>query len=478
MKKRFLSYVLLAAAIILLGPGCTKVTDIKPEDRISSDVAFQTPARINAAVIGVYNALQSPEFLSGRSLVYSDVLGQDVVILGDYFSSIFRYRMLASDAYATNEWTAGFTAIQVANRVIEGIQANASIAGNLTNSYIGECRFGRALAMLTLVDHFAQPYNFTPTASHLGIPVITKSSVTYTSADLVPRNTVAEVYTQIISDLQFAEANIVPDQGDASVQRANNLAATALLARVYLYKGDYANAKIEAEKVISSGVYSLNANQSGAFGPGNYQSAESVFSISNNQNDNPNTNNALPMHYSPPPSGRGDLAASRTFLNLPGFAADDKRRALFVVVTGNTYTTKYADVATRGDWAPIIRYPEVLLTAAEASVRASNTVDAISLGRLNLVRDRSRVSAAQYTLADFSSAQSFIDAVLLERRIELAFEGHRIEDLGRTKQGVTGKQADDYSPLPDVAYGANQLVFPIPEHDTKLNPNLKQNPGY
>ncbi|HEY0177966.1 MAG TPA: RagB/SusD family nutrient uptake outer membrane protein, partial [Pedobacter sp.] len=170
--------------------------------------------------------------------------------------------------------------------------------------------------------------------------------------------------------------------------------------------------------------------------------------------------------------------ASKTFLNLPGFAADDKRRELFVVVTGNTYTTKYADVATRGDWAPIIRYPEVLLTAAEASVRASNTVDAISLERLNLVRDRSRVSAAQYTLADFPSAQSFIDAVLLERRIELAFEGHRIEDLGRTKQGVTGKQADDYSPLPDVAYGANQLVFPIPEHDTKLNPNLKQNPGY
>lgn len=478
MKKR-LSYIFLAAAVVLLQAACTKVTDIQPVDRISSDLSFTTPDKINADVIGVYDGLQSPEFLAGRSLIYSDVLGQDVIDVTGFFNTIFHYTMLASDPYASNEWTAGYAAIQRANRVIEGIQANLSVAGTSANTYIGECRFARALAMLTLVDHYAQPYNFTADASHLGIPVITKSSVTFTSADLVARNTVAEVYTQMIADLQFAEANLVVSQADASVQRANSYAASALLARVYLYKGDYANAKLEEEKVIASGAYSLNADQASSFGPGNYQTAESVFSISNNANDNPNTNNALPMHYTPIASGgRGDLVISKTFLNLPGFAADDKRRALMTVVANYTYTTKYPDVATRGDWAPIIRYPEVLLTAAEASVRQSNIVDATSLAQLNMVRDRSRVSAAQYTIASFPTAQSFIDAVLLERRIELAFEGHRIEDAERNKQGITGKQADDYSALPDQPYGADHLIFPLPQYDTKLDPNLKQNPGY
>jgi len=476
MKKRFLSYISLAVLVILLQAACTKVTDIQPVDRISSDLAFTTPDKINSAVIGVYDGLQSADFLAGRSLIYSDLLGQDIIDVTGFFNTIFHYTMLASDSYAKNEWTAGYAAIQRANRVIEGINANLPIAGTSANTYIGECRFARALSMLTLVDHFAQPYSFTADGSHLGIPVVTKSSVNFSSSDLISRNTVAEVYTQIISDLQFAEENLVADQGDASVQRANNYAASALLARVYLYKGDYANAKLEEEKVINSGVYGLNADQAAAFGPGNYKTLESVFSISNNANDNPNTNNALPMHYSP--DGRGDLVVSKTFLNLPGFAADDKRRALFTVVGDYTYTSKYPDVQTRADWAPIIRYPEVLLTAAEASVRQSNTVDQTSLDRLNLVRDRSRVSAAKYTLASFPTAQSFIDAVLLERRIELAFEGHRIEDAGRNKQGITGKENDDFSPMADTPYGADHLIFPIPEYDTKLDPNLKQNPGY
>ena len=476
MKKRFLLYIVLGAALTLLQPACTKVTDIAPQDLISSDEAFNTPSRINAGVIGVYDALQDPDFLAGRSLIYSDVLGEDVITLGDYFSPISNYRMLASDTYAKNEFAAGYEAIQRANRVIEGIEANADIAGNMANTYIGECRFARALAMLTLVDHFAQPYNFTADASHLGIPVITKSSSNYTAADLVPRNTVAQVYDQLIADLKFAEDNLTDDQGGANVQRANKYGASALLARVYLYKGDYANAKTEAEKVISSGKYELNADPAACFTPGNYQSAESIFSISNNENDNPNTNNALPMHYSP--EGRADIAVSQTFLNIAGFAADDKRRKLLTLVDGYTYTLKYTDITSRADWAPIVRYPEVLLTAAEAAVKASNSVDATSLARLNEVRDRSRVGAAQYTLASFPTAQSFIDAVLLERRIELAFEGHRIEDLVRNKKGVTGKQADDFSPIADVAYGADHLIFPIPDYDTKLNRNLVQNPGY
>lgn len=486
MKKNFISYIVAGMALVMLQPAC-KTTDIKPQDSISSEVAFTTPDKINAAVIGVYDGLQSPDFLAGRSLIYSDVLGQDVAVAGAsaFFYTIYTNTMISTDPYALSEWNAGYAAIAKANRTMEGIQANLAVAGSSAKGYLAECEFGRALSYFTLVNHYAQPYNFTAGATHMGVPLILKSSDSFTSADLVPRASVSDVYKQIIADLKDAEANLPTAQDPAEVvERANKYAASALLARVYLYQGDYANAKAEADKVINSAVYSLNPNPGDCFALGNYQTSESIFSIANSNDDNPNTNNALPMHYnSQLKGGRADIVVSKTFLTLPGFTADDKRRGLMYSETINgqtlTYCGKYTDVSSRADWAPLIRYPEVLLTAAEAAVRVSGAVDGTSLAELNQVRNRAIVSAAPYKLSDFATATDFINAVLLERRIELAFEGHRIGDILRNKQGVTGKQNfPDFSPFADQPYGSEKLVFPIPSTDLKLNPNLVQNPGY
>lgn len=483
-KKHIISYIVAGLAFAMLQSAC-KTTDVKPQNEISSEIAFTTPSKIEANVIGVYDGLQDPEFLSGRSLIYSDVLGQDVIATGEYFSSIYQYQMLATDTYAANEWSAGYGAIAKANRVIEGIQTHLDIAGANAKPFIAECEFARALAYFTLVNHYAQPYHFTADASHLGVPLVLKAATAYNPAELVLRNTVKEVYDQIIADLKDAEINLPVSQDD-SVQRANTYCASALLSRVYLYMNDYPDALAEANKVILSGKYHLNPNPGDCFGPGNYQTAESIFSIANSLDDNPNTNNALPMHYNATDlGGRNDLVVSKTFLTLPGFALDDKRRGLLYqespsVGTTITYTNKYPDVTGRADWAPIIRYPEVLLTAAEASVRASGAVDQTSLDRLNSVRDRSLgPTGIPYTLLSFLTPQSFLDAVLLERRIELAFEGHRIGDILRLKQNVTGKENDDYSAMPDEPYGADHLIFPIPAYDVKLyNNKLTQNPGY
>src|ERR1700760_4538502 len=98
MKKNFISYIVAGMALVMLQPAC-KTTDIQPVDRISSEVAFTTHDKINAAVIGVYDGLQSPEFLSGRSLIYSDVLGQDVIVAGAsaFFYSIYSNTMISTD---------------------------------------------------------------------------------------------------------------------------------------------------------------------------------------------------------------------------------------------------------------------------------------------------------------------------------------------------------------------------------------------
>lgn len=260
-----------------------------------------------------------------------------------------------------------------------------------------------------------------------------------------------------------------------------------MLSRVYLYKGDYANAKTFSGNIISGtyGTYSLNASPSGVFGPGRYQTAETIWSIPNSVNDNPNTNNALPQHYSE--FGRNDLAVSPSFTNIstnPYFSLDDKRRNLIVQGTtqGNTtfkFTTKYPDVTTRADWAPIIRYAEILLTNAEASARLAAGVAADAVAKLNQVRNRAIVTALPYTVASFATKTELINAIPGERRIELAFEGHRYFDLQRIKAAVTNKLDGDLSALPTEPYGSEKRIFPIPQTEIDRSKGvLVQNPGY
>ena len=274
----------------------------------------------------------------------------------------------------------------------------------------------------------------------------------------------------------------------ASKTRATKAAAAAFLARVHLYKGDYANAKLISLNVINGqyGTFALNTSPGGAFGPSNYQTAESIWSIPNSTTDNPNTNNALPQHYFP--SGRGDLAISTNFRDVatnPYFAIDDRRRNLIIPGTTattalNFFTNKYPDVATRSDWAPILRYAEVLLTYAEASAQVATGIDADAVTRLNLVRDRARVSSVQYTTASFATKTDLVNAILGERRIELAFEGHRFWDIMRVKGAVSNKfDGDGVTALPVQAFGANKSILPIPQAEVdKSAGKLVQNPGY
>lgn len=134
---------------------------------------------------------------------------------------------------------------------------------------------------------------------------------------------------------------------------------------------------------------------------------------------------------------------------------------------------------TRADWAPIVRYAEILLTYAEATARLAPTVDADPIAKLNLVRDRSRVTAPQYTVASFATKDALIAAIVAERRIELAFEGHRYFDLARLKMNVTNKlDSDKVSPI-SINYGANKYIFPIPQGEVdKSQGVLVQNTGY
>jgi hypothetical protein len=469
------------------------VLELKPQDLLTSDVAFSSPQKIESAVLAGYDALQSPEFISGRVLVYVDLMGEDIFDRTNYFGDLSRFSMLANNGIAYNVWTAGYNAIARANTALTGINANRSkLTDSIAKELIAECKFVRAVANFYLVNFFGQPYAFTADASHPGIPLITQSFTSNDPAANQPRATVAAIYAAVIQDLTESLADLPTDYGDPypTKTRGTKAAASSFLSRVYLYKGDYANAKKYALNVINGnyGFYGLNSTVDAAFLPANgYTTDETVWSIPANVNDNPGTNNALPMHYYP--LGRGDLAVSSSFLSTttnPYFTTDDKRRAMIINGVANTgttgykFTSKYTDISSRADWAPIIRFAEVLLTYAEAQARTASGVDADAIVKLNLVRDRALGSAPSYTAGSFANKDALIAAILGERRIELAFEGHRFWDIMRVKGTVSNKYDTDGSTiLPAQPFGAKKNVFPVPQLEIdKSKKVLTQNDGY
>src|SRR5690606_36304319 len=131
-------------------------------------------------------------------------------------------------------------------------------------------------------------------------------------------------------------------------------------------------------------------------------------------------------------------------------------------------TTKYTAVT---DWVPVLRYSEILLIKAEAlaNLATGTTVDATALALVNEVRQRS--SPAETIVA--ATKQDLVNAILLERRIELAFEGQGLFEFLRT-----GRSVPEHGIVPEQPYGSDYVVFPIPFNDIQKNPNLVPNPGY
>jgi starch-binding outer membrane protein, SusD/RagB family len=488
--KQFL-YTLSIASLLATASCQKKVTDdVVPNDRVSSDLAYSTPQRIESAVAGAYNSLQDPNFLSGRALIYVDLQGEDIFDRGNFFGDLPRFNMLSNNGIPAAVWNAGYAAIVTANRNIEGIEANASLlTPERAKILIAENKYIRAVCFFYLVNFFAQPFVFTAGASHPGVPIILQSFSSNDPAANKPRSTVAEVYTQINSDLQQAITDLPVQQTDlyATKTRATKASAAALLARIALYKNDYANARTISKQIMDGqyGAFALRPTPDGAFGIGNFQTSETIWSVPNSATDNPNTNNTLAQHYYR--TGRADLAISKSYTNTstnPYLAADDKRRTTMLLegisIPGYLFTTKYSDPQTRSDWAPIIRYAEILLTYAESSARLATGVDAEAIAVTNQVRDRSRVSSPAYTVASFTSKDQLISAILGERRIELAFEGHRLWDILRLKGNISNKYDNNgVSILPVQTFGSDKSIMPIPQLEIdKSKGVLIQNPGY
>ncbi len=446
MKNKIAYFVLFALAMGFTS--CNEELNLEPYQSISEDLALENDNNVKAVLIGAYDALGAGALLGGNSLRDAELLGGDgeVLWVGTFLGprEIANKQMNANNNDAAELWLTAYNAINICNNVLAGLGV---VAEGDKAQVEGEALFIRAIAYFQLVRFYAKPYEAGQANSQLGVPIVQTPTRSISEESKVGRNTVQEVYTQIITDLSKAESQLPED----NEWRASKGAAAALLARVYLQQGDYAKARDAANRVISSSAYALLKNYKDVFNR-DENSSEDIFAIQLTTQDGANLMNT---HFSIPDFGGrdGDVEILQGHLSL--YDPADKRLALFYDGNGAIRTGKWNNLYGNVN---IIRLAEMYLIRAECNQRLGTSVGASPLADYNVVRTRAGLPAATSVT---------LDVILLERRLELAHEGHKIHDMKRLKLSV--------GPLP---YNADKLVFPLPQREINANGNLQQNPGY
>lgn len=523
-------FIVPLLVFVMVFYSCEENIDLQPYNQVSETAAFQTPdltaltvtGMYEAAAIGYYGNPVAPAYrgypFGAASVEQADNRGEDVVNLATFYQLTYTATYSTSSANNVNFWKDSYRLINRCNIVIDGVKKGAAdkiISTALALEYEGEARLLRAMTYHELLIHFARPYKDTPAASHAGLPYHEAPFTTQANIEAgmaTGRSTVAQVYTKILADLDFAEANLplkAARTGNMKLSRATKGAAVAEKTRVYLHMWDMDKVIAEGSKFISgplAGTYSMTADPSGPF-VAPYANTESIFGMEHSATQNPGVNAALAAMYGLASAGGRELVAMSPIIwRIPTWLADDKRRADGAMIKKNAagvvFTNKYKDPVNRTDPSPLIRYAEVLLNMSEAYARKGDITNGLSY--LNMVRNRSLAAPATqaYSATSFSSNVILLGAILNERRIELVMEGRRWPDIHRLQQcpyypinGIPAKLANGVpagslytlgtpynGALGTVAvpYADFRFLWPIPQDEINANPTLakQQNPGW
>lgn len=482
--KRKIIYIVAAAALIT---GCKKRDLLSPipTTSISDASAFDTPSRILNQVNALYANLKNGQFYGGRYLIYNDIRGEEFLnqtTNGVTGLQTWNHTLTSNNAEVTGLWNQGYFIINTCNLFLQGMATKgASVVGStLANNYAAEARFIRAVTYYSLLQLYARPY-FDGSGSKPGLP-LRLTGIAGAGDYSLARSTVAQVYAQILDDLNFAETNLPLTYSTSTLTttRAHRNTAIAFKTRVYLSMQNYASAITEANKIVSATApFTATTGVAHALQPdyqtmfrSNYSTTESIFSLpmTTTAGDNPGTQNQLAYYYSPTTSN-GGVGNAEYSLNPSGIIADggwgvnDRRRSFILTISNGTkWLTKYNVASPYTDWVPVIRYSEVLLNLAEARVRSLNTVDAQAVALLSAVRNRSDASVS-YTVGSFANAQALIDAIMNERRIEFLGEGLRSPNLLRLGETIPAK-----SNVSAIAASSAAYIWPISSVELQLNP--------
>lgn len=480
-----IKYIIILMVVVFTTACTESFLEREPKSELNTEGALSRIQDMEVAVAGAYNALQSSSYYGRNFVVTGDVTSDNVKVSptnSGRFLTEYQYSSISTSANPRDLWTICYDLINRANNVIVNIDIVEDGTVDEVNQLLGEAIALRALAHFDLVRYFAQPYNLNDNSiaegangagGHLGVPYMFVPEV-----GKPLRETVAQNYQHIISDLRKA-TSLMTVQSEPIYM--SPLAAEALLARAYLYSENWDSAAYFASKVISSGAYSLVSN-------GNYvsmwleeNSPETIFEVKFRADD---YNQTDALGYIFLESGYGDLVATQDLLDLfevgdvrgtgkdGSLSADNKDNGLFYSVNGLLFINKYPGRDGTGglDNSKVIRLAEMYLIRAEARNKLGD--DTGARADVDIIRQRANPTASPVA----GAGSSLLDQILLEKRLELAFEGHRYFDLIRNKKSIV--RNDHLLVNGTTSYPNSRFCFPIPQVEIDANENMIQNPAY
>jgi tetratricopeptide (TPR) repeat protein len=481
--------------------------DVAPSDGTDADAALTSSSDLAATRTGMYKALKGNsslvDYYGQQFFVYGDVhAGDDYQYnnLGGSNRASFYYDMnyqtasefTSSTSSSNVAWKSPYIVIGRANRIIAaaegGALSDAAEAKATIDQYAAEAKVLRALAHFDLVRIYGKPYTEDQGAS-LGVPLVT--GVLESNAKPA-RSTVAEVYTQVVKDLTEAiSSNALATETEPGY--VSVWGAKAILSRVYLNMGDYANALSVAEDIIkNSGAALWTRDQYfKAWDASTPNESEFLFRLNvSGSTDNNDLNGIGNLQGR---DGYKEMVATKKFVDMLSADANDVRNDMFLPATADKEvaafgTNKVYLNKLRGQGGnlrnvtivPIIRLSEVYLTAAECAFRNNDKTKAVEY--LNdLVKNRTTTEASLATVDNIT-----LERILIERRKELIGEGQRYFDALRNNETITRytSEADKgwHKTLSKEAQSFNRDYFKaiaaIPQAEINANPNIKQNTGY
>ncbi len=452
--------------VVALLCSCESFVEVAPpKTETASSTVYTDDLAATSAIRGIYHEMERTGFANGAvgSVSFfagasADELRSHTTTLDEFFSNSIS---VANSTVQSDLWSTCYKIIYYSNSAVEGLQTSSSLTVSVKNQLEGEAKFLRAFTYFYLVNFFGD------------VPLIL--STDYKTNQYAAKSPASNVYASIVTDLLDAQ-NLLPVDfqfsGGERV-RATQWAATALLARVYLYSKDWANAEAQASKVIASKpLFSLATDPNTVFLKNSTETIWQLMPVIPGGNANEG------LYFIPATLNSAPTYVSLTDGMVNAFAAGDKRKTSWVsnstVGVNKFYFPFKYKVGKTGqpitEYSMILRLAEQYLIRAEA--RAQQGLFSLAIQDLDVIRQRAGLASLNVAIPS-PSLDAVLNAVAQERRVELFTEwGHRWLDLKRT-----GKANAVLGSKPN--WRTTAVLYPIPQSELVSDPNLApQNPGY
>jgi starch-binding outer membrane protein, SusD/RagB family len=474
MKK--LKYYAVVIVLFFSAPGCKKFVELGPPTTLlTTRNVFERDETANAALTGLYTNMVEQNLMPFRLAFLTGIAADELNTSYELMTPVYQNALQPIDAQTNTIWTDAFNFIFQANAIYEGAQASLSLTPSVKKQVMAEAMFIRAFWNFYLINLYGD------------IPLITTTN--YKVNAVIARSSTSEIYELIISDLVYARNNLNESYVTANSittttdrVRPNKAAATALLARAYLFNHKYMEAEEEATIVINQlSIFSIVGTDEIFLS----HSKEAIWQLAKAMPNNVNTYEGASFILTSAPILDLQKSSTLTTQLLNAFEAGDKRKDNWVgtytdvAVTPSKdyyYPFKYKvdDVTSITERSTVLRLAEQYLIRAEARAQQNNLEGAIS--DIDIIRLRAEVPLISVTNPGISQGD-LLAAILKERQLELFTEwGHRWLDLKRT--GTIDDVMTDVAPLKGSSWNTTKQWWPIPQKEIGNDPNLEQNPGY